>query len=462
MVVLWAALWLICLILFFADPKNEKIRWTCIVAFCGGCGGLTVLLGHELDRSPWILLLDGFLSSVGHYGTSYSILIFGVVFSDLLRTPLQKGLCKLLFFIPVIAMYFLYPIYPEFKADYKVLALWVTPYIVWSNILMIYSTWREKRPAIKRQKIWTSVVVVPMTSFALVTNILLEAFGIAGVWNYNPWIIGVQFLLFVYIAIRYGFLGVQVRVEKQRRDHTMRAVTSGTMLLNHAIKNEIAKIDLLANRVKDIVPENWSGPHEDIDFILHSTKHVLELSSRIQKKLDIMELKESEFWFTHCIEQALHLLKPHLDSKGTEIVRQYDVDLQIFGDPVHIQETCVNLINNALEAMNDGGTLLFKTYRTRRNAYLDITDSGKGIEKDNRVLVFDPFYTTKGKAGNYGLGLTYCYNVMQKHGGSITVKSHLEQGTTFTLAFPMKRIRSVSVIPPAHPIHHEKVAYGQN
>jgi signal transduction histidine kinase len=327
---------------------------------------------------------------------------------------------------------------------------------------MIYSTWREKRPAIKRQKLLTCIVVVPMTSFALVTNILLEAFGIAGVWNYNPWIIGVQFLLFVYIAIRYGFLGVQVRVEKQRRDQTMRAVTSGTLLLNHAIKNEIAKIDLLTNRVKDIVPECWGAPREDLDLVLHSTKHVLELSSRIQKKLDIMELKESEFWISDCIEQAIHLLKPHLDSNGTDIMKQLDMDFKIFGDPVHVQETCVNLIKNAIEAMNDGGTLLFKTYRTRRTGYIDITDSGKGIEKDKRMLVFDPFYTTKGKAGNYGLGLTYCYNVMQKHGGTITVKSQRGQGTTFTLAFPMKRIRSVSSLPPTHPIHHEKVAYGQN
>ncbi len=461
MVVLWAALWLICSILFFADPKNEKIRWACIVAFCGGCGGLTVLLGHDLDRPPWILYLDGFLSSVGHYGTAYSILIFGIVHSDIIKNRKRKNLCKLLFFIPVIIMYFLFPIYPQFDANFVVLSLWITPYIVSSNILLIYTSWRETRPAIKKQRILTSIVVVPMTSFALITNIILEAFGNIGTWNYNPWIIGIQFLLFVYIAIRYGFLGVQVRFEKQRRDLTMRAVTSGTSLLNHTIKNEIAKIDILVNRVKDSIPAHIKTPHEDINLVLNSTKHVLELSTRIQKKLDIMEFKESEFLLSQSIEQAIHLLKPHLESQGTNIIKQFDIDIRILGDPVHVQETCVNIIKNAIESMDNGGSLLFKTYNTRRSFYLEITDSGKGIEKENLLFVFDPFYSTKGRIGNYGLGLTYCYNVMQKHGGSISVKSQLDQGTTFTLSFPLKRVKEMILI-PSHPTHVEKVAYGQN
>ncbi|MEF3305470.1 sensor histidine kinase [Paenibacillus sp. GYB003] len=424
---------------------------------------MTVLLGHELDRPSWILLLDGLLSSIGHYGTPYAILIFGLVFADVLKTPLQKRLCKLSFFAPVVAMCAIYPVYPELKADYKVLALWVTPYILGANLLMIVSTWREKRPAIKSQKLLTTIVVVPMTSFALVTNIWLEAIGIAGVWNYNPWIIGVQFLLFVYIAIRYGFLGVQVRVEKQRRDSTMKAVASGTLLLNHAIKNEIAKIDLLAGRLKNNVPEFYAKPHEDIDLVLRSTRHVLELSARIQQKLDILDLEPSEFWISDCAEQAVKLLEPLLESKGAGIVKQFDIDLKVVGDSVHIRETIANIVKNALEAMDNGGTVLLKTYRTRRDAYLDITDTGKGIEKAKRALVFDPFYSTKGRAGNYGLGLTYCYNVMQKHGGSISVKSRPGQGTTFTLAFPMRRVVAfASAAPPSDRLHHPEKAYGQN
>ncbi|MFK7691388.1 sensor histidine kinase [Paenibacillus sp. HJGM_3] len=405
------------------------------------------MLGHEIDRPPWILLLDGWLSSIGHYGTPYSILIFGLVFADVPKSPLKKRLSKLLFFAPVVAMYLMYPVYPELQADYKVLSLWVTPYIIGSNLIMIVSTWREKRPAIKSQKLLTTIVVVPMTSFALITNIWLEAVGIVGVWNYNPWIIGAQFLLFVYIAIRYGFLGVQVRVEKQRRDSTMKAVASGTLLLNHAIKNEIAKIDLLATGLKDNVPAHYAKPREDIDLVLRSTRHVLELSARIQQKLDILDLEPSEFWLSECAEQAVELLKPLIESKGAGIIKQFDVDLKMVGDSVHIRETIANIVKNALEALDAGGTVLLKAYRTRRTAYLDITDTGKGIEKAKRALVFDPFYSTKGRTGNYGLGLTYCYNVMQKHGGSISVKSRPGQGTTFTLSFPMKRVACVSTFP---------------
>lgn len=461
MLVLWAALWLMCSILFLTDPKNEKIRWGCLIAFFGGFGGLTVLIGEDLDRPDWILLLDGLFSSIGHYWTPYAILIFGLLYSDAIRSQKQKRLCKLLFIVPIIIMYFLYPLYPEFKANYVVLSLWITPYIIVSNTLLIYATWRETRPAVKKQRILTSLVVVPTTSFVLITNIILEAFGVIGVWNYNPWIIGIQFLLFIYFAIKYGFLGVQVRFEKQRRDYTMKAVTSGTSLLNHTIKNEIAKIDLLVNRLKENIPSDEISCGS-IDLVLNSTKHVLELSTRIQNKLNIMELKESNFWVSKSIDSAISLLQPHLDLKEIHIIKQSEIDVKIYGDPIHIQETCLNIIKNALEAMDERGVISIKIYRTRRNVFIDITDNGKGIEKDKLLLVLDPFYSTKGKVGNYGLGLTYCYNVMQKHGGDISVKSQINQGTTVTLLFPTKRIIDIKITQQSNQVGQEKTAYGQN
>ncbi|MRA75934.1 ATP-binding protein, partial [Bacillus thuringiensis] len=86
-------------------------------------------------------------------------------------------------------------------------------------------------------------------------------------------------------------------------------------------------------------------------------------------------------------------------------------------------------IKNALEAMSNDGRLLVKLYKTRRKVYIDITDSGKGIPKDKLDQVLNPFFSTKGTKGNYGLGLTCPYNAMQKHGGVISIKSKVNQGT---------------------------------
>ena len=95
--------------------------------------------------------------------------------------------------------------------------------------------------------------------------------------------------------------------------------------------------------------------------------------------------------------------------------------------------------------MNKNGEIQIKIYKTYRKVYIDFADTGKGIEKDKLSLVLNPFYSTKGTKGNYGLGLSYCYNVMQKHGGEIAVKSKVGHGTNMILSLPSKRVKEIKL-----------------
>ncbi|MBY0214500.1 ATP-binding protein [Priestia aryabhattai] len=440
MFIMVALLWLMSSILFFRNPQNEKIRWASVIGFCGGFGGIGALLGKGIDRPEWILHLDGIFTSIGHYFTPYGMLIFGIVYSDVIGNVRKRNILKLLLLIPIFIMYSMFQVYPEFRVDFRILAIWVAPYVIAANILLIYSSWREDRPIIKRRKILTCVFVVPMFTFALTTNIILEALGIVGVWRYNPWIIVIQFLVFVYFGVKYGILGVRIRFEKEMRDSTMKAARSGTALFNHTIKNEIAKIDLLVNQIKEQIPPEEKSA-ENLGLVLNSTNHVLELSRRIQSKLDVIDLKESEFSLTESIDSAINLLRPYLNmNPDITIIKQYEVDAIVFGDTEQLQETYLNIIKNASEAMNGQGVILIKVYKTRKKIHIDFIDEGKGIGKDELTRVLDPFYSTKHNQTNFGLGLTYCYNVLKKHGGDILVKSKVEKGTTFTLTLPSKRI----------------------
>ncbi|MGG0465437.1 sensor histidine kinase [Priestia aryabhattai] len=440
MFIMVTLLWLMSSILFFRNPQNEKIRWASVIGFCGGFGGIGALLGKGIDRPEWILHLDGIFTSIGHYFTPYGMLIFGIVYSDVIGNVRKRNILKLLLLIPIFIMYSMFQVYPEFRVDFRILAIWVAPYVIAANILLIYSAWREDRPIIKRRKILTCVFVVPMFTFALTTNIILEALGIVGVWRYNPWIIVIQFLVFVYFGVKYGILGVRIRFEKEMRDSTMKAARSGTALFNHTIKNEIAKIDLLVNQIKEQIPPEEKSA-ENLGLVLNSTNHVLELSRRIQSKLDVIDLKESEFSLTESIDSAINLLKPYLNmNPNITIIKQYEVDAIVFGDTEQLQETYLNIIKNASEAMNGQGVILIKVYKTRKKIHIDFIDEGKGIGKDELTRVLDPFYSTKHNQTNFGLGLTYCYNVLKKHGGDILVKSKVEKGTTFTLTLPSKRI----------------------
>lgn len=433
--------WLMAVILLLVNIKQEKTRWGSYMGFCEGFGGLGIVLGKGADRPDWIIMLDGISTSIGHYWTPYVILIFGLLYTDTIKTKGMKRMGKILLVIPTILAYtpiFSFSIYPEFNTNFSIIALWIIPYILITCLLLILSIFREKRTTVKNHKMITCIIVVPLFLFVLLTNVILPVFGIRGGWQLNPLIMITEFLFFIYFSSRYGFLGVKIKFEKQRLSSTMQAVTSGTTLLNHTIKNEISKIDLVTKQLKKNVSNNAI---ESLDLILNSTRHMLELSSRIQGKLGIMELKETKFLLSDLIQSSLDLMKPHLFS--VTVIKRLDVDVQLYGDFIHLEETCINIVKNALEAMNYKGTLIINVNQTKKGINIEFADDGKGIKKENVSKIVEPFYSTKKEGENFGLGLTYCFNVMAKHGGDIVIDSQLNLGTTIRLFLPNKRIVAV-------------------
>ena len=97
----------------------------------------------------------------------------------------------------------------------------------------------------------------------------------------------------------------------------------------------------------------------------------------------------------------------------------------------------MNLVKNALEAMEQGGQLMVRTYPTRKSVALDLIDTGRGVD-DNTVLhMFEPFYSTK--EGGSGLGLPTARKIIEAHGGRISVQSEVGRGTKFMLEFPIPK-----------------------
>ena len=110
-------------------------------------------------------------------------------------------------------------------------------------------------------------------------------------------------------------------------------------------------------------------------------------------------------------------------------------DSSILCNSMEIEEVLINIINNALDAMSDGGTLSFRTWSKDYTVFASITDTGKGMAEDVKKSIFDPFFTTRRPEGT-GLGLSTSYTKIVKHGGKIEVDSEVGKGSTFTLQFP--------------------------
>jgi signal transduction histidine kinase len=102
----------------------------------------------------------------------------------------------------------------------------------------------------------------------------------------------------------------------------------------------------------------------------------------------------------------------------------------------HLQQVFLNIINNAIQAMPDGGVLSIDCVVRDHILELVFTDTGIGISQDNVGHVFDPFFTTK--RDGTGLGLSVSFGIVQKHHGDLSVTSTPGHGSTFTVSLPVK------------------------
>ena len=112
----------------------------------------------------------------------------------------------------------------------------------------------------------------------------------------------------------------------------------------------------------------------------------------------------------------------------------------MFFEKGRLEQVLLNLINNALDAMEKtGGRISLTSKRMGDDILVAVADNGPGIADANLSRVFDPFYTTKPVGKGTGLGLSICYGIIKKIGGEIHVHSLKGQGTTFEIRIPQKK-----------------------
>jgi len=129
-----------------------------------------------------------------------------------------------------------------------------------------------------------------------------------------------------------------------------------------------------------------------------------------------------------------------------DVVEQYSPTLPVVElDVSRIKQVVLNIINNAIFAMKNGGTLTIRTWADAESVYVLFADTGSGIPPEHIGRIFDPFFTTKPEVSGTGLGLSVSLGIVQSHGGTIEVDTEVGRGTTFIVALPL-RLEDDSVI----------------
>lgn len=170
---------------------------------------------------------------------------------------------------------------------------------------------------------------------------------------------------------------------------------------------------------------------------------ILTFSRRQQHQLDVLSLKPT-------IEAVLALLK---QTVPTSVIINFNMteNLEIVGNKTLMHQILVNLINNAVDAMDGEGTITINVTRVMAGSPLllqfpettaqnycriEIKDTGHGMDKSTIERIYEPFYTTKEVGKGTGLGLSIVHSIIKEHKGEIAVTSELGKGTTFTILLP--------------------------
>ena len=140
------------------------------------------------------------------------------------------------------------------------------------------------------------------------------------------------------------------------------------------------------------------------------------------------------------VDDSLEMFQERIAQSHITVAKTIESSLPpVHADQDQLIQVLINLVMNSLHAMPEGGRLGLSLAREGSHVRLEVADTGHGMPEEIRAKAFDPFVTTKEFGKGTGLGLTVVKGIIEEHGGTITLESAVEEGTTFTIRLPLDR-----------------------
>jgi len=184
-------------------------------------------------------------------------------------------------------------------------------------------------------------------------------------------------------------------------------------------------------KIKSILPDLKNL----IDDTIHGSQMVKNLVDNLRKFSHLDQAQWKEVDIHQGIESSLMILNPELKHRIV-VIKEFKATRPIECNPGQINQVFLNLLSNAAQAIEGEGEITITTKEDKENLYVQISDTGSGIQAKILSKIFDPFFTTKDVGKGTGLGLSISYSIIQDHNGNIDVESEVDKGTTFTLTLP--------------------------
>ena len=180
----------------------------------------------------------------------------------------------------------------------------------------------------------------------------------------------------------------------------------------------------------------------DVEALIHESEDGIDRVKRIISALkDFSHIEEEEFRYADLhrgLDTTLNVVNNELKYKA-EVIKEYGDLPQVECILPQINQVVMNLLVNAAHAIEGFGRILIRTGCEQGEVWVEVEDSGKGIEPRLINRIYEPFFTTKPVGKGTGLGLALSYSIVQKHNGRIDVRSEVGVGTCFRVYLPIKQ-----------------------
>ncbi len=231
----------------------------------------------------------------------------------------------------------------------------------------------------------------------------------------------------------------------QEAEHTDKLASIGRLAagVGHEINNPLAIINQKTGLVEDLILLSPDFEHkktiegclmvinQSVERCKAITHRLLGFARRADVHNEILQVND-------VIKEVIQFLENSMMHSRIRIELQLQENLPLISsDHLQLQQVFLNIINNAIDAISNDGLVTITTHLVAGEVRVVIQDNGSGIENDILPHIFEPFFTTKETGKGTGLGLSITYGLVKKLGGDITVRSHVGQGTAFTITLPI-------------------------
>jgi two-component system NtrC family sensor kinase len=263
---------------------------------------------------------------------------------------------------------------------------------------------------------------------------------------------GLMIFLGAYVTVSSAVSRLRAS-DRQRADMDAAVMQSSKMAslgklaagVAHEVNNPLSIIRESAGWIRDIINDGELGEGPAVDELEEAVsdidRHVERARTVTHRMLGFarrMEPLQEDVDLNMLANQTASFLENETRHRNIALKTDLDPELPLITtDANQLQQVILNLLENAIDAIDRDGEITVVSRVDRDGVVLNIADSGEGILKENLGKVFDPFFTTKPTGEGTGLGLSIVYSALSKLGGTIKVNSDPGQGTTFTIRLPI-------------------------